>query len=123
MCKKALVYKHPGLHPCDIRVKESTWTSDLEAVIPATGRRNTLIFSTKGRLSSEEVANSDLDCDLYWVCINPELTKYVQPHEAYRRKEGVNSQGKRPADMSSSELERSLHDEFLKTRFESRYAI
>ncbi|KAJ7549834.1 hypothetical protein O6H91_07G071300 [Diphasiastrum complanatum] len=70
---KVLVYKPPGLHPGDIHVFEATWCQELEEIV-GSGKYG-IFFSVKGsRAVVDEMANSDLDGDLYWVCRNPEKT-------------------------------------------------
>lgn len=64
---RVIVYKPPAVHPGDVRVFEATW---IQGIADAVGSAvYGLVFPAKGARSvPDEIANSDLDGDGYWVC-------------------------------------------------------
>lgn len=71
VCGKVLVYKNPGKHWGDIHVFEAIWDSRLDPYVGPS--KYSIFFSVEGeRPIVDEIANSDLDGDLYWVCANTE---------------------------------------------------
>jgi hypothetical protein len=74
---KVLVYKNPGKHRGDVHVFDAIWDSQLDPYIGAS--QYTIFFSVLGdRPVVDEMANSDLDGDLYWVC-NNEKARIIAP--------------------------------------------
>ncbi|KAI3862223.1 hypothetical protein MKW92_002363, partial [Papaver armeniacum] len=66
-----LVYKHPGLHFGDIHVLTATYVQELENYVG--NAKYGIFFPIVGpRSIADEIANSDLDGDMYWVCRNPQ---------------------------------------------------
>lgn len=70
---KVLVYKDPGKHWGDVRVFDAVWDERLNPYVgPA---KNTIFFSVRGdRPVVDEIANSNFDSDLFWVCSNTEAS-------------------------------------------------
>ncbi len=74
---KVLVYKSPGKHWGDVHLFEAIWDSRLDPYVSAS--KYTIFFSVQGeRPVVDEIANSDLDGDLYWVC-NNEQARILSP--------------------------------------------
>jgi RNA-dependent RNA polymerase len=66
------VYKNPGKHWGDVHLFDAVWDERLDPYVGPS--RYTIFFSTNGdRPIVDEIANSDLDGDLYWVCNNAEV--------------------------------------------------
>lgn len=69
---KVLVYKNPGKHWGDVHAFDAVWD---ELLNPYVGPgKYTIFFSVQGdRPIVDEIANSDLDGDLFWVSDNSEV--------------------------------------------------
>ncbi|MCL7051044.1 hypothetical protein MKW94_021514 [Papaver nudicaule] len=67
-----LVYKHPGLHFGDIHIFKATYVKELEEFV---GNAKFAIFfpTTGSRSIADEMANSDFDGDMYWVCRDKQI--------------------------------------------------
>ncbi|PKA63394.1 putative RNA-dependent RNA polymerase 3 [Apostasia shenzhenica] len=118
-----LVYKHPGLHFGDIHRLTAKYVKGMEDIIG--NSKYGIFFPVKGRRSlTDEIANSDLDGDMYWICRNAELLAYFTPANPWVRPTPVQriSQPK-PSDFSSCDLERELFQQFLINRFSPSRAI
>ncbi|KAL6984746.1 RNA-directed RNA polymerase [Sarracenia purpurea var. burkii] len=71
---KVLVYRNPGLHFGDIHVLNAVPVRKLEDIIG--NAKYAIFFSTRGpRSVASEIANGDLDGDVYWVSRNPQHFK------------------------------------------------
>ncbi|XP_028554239.1 probable RNA-dependent RNA polymerase 4 isoform X2 [Dendrobium catenatum] len=118
-----LVYKHPGLHFGDIHRLTATYIKDLEDVIG--NAKHAIFFSVKGTRSlTDEIANSDLDGDMYWVSRNPQLLACFTPGKPWVRPAPAPMISKtKPTEFSETELERELFQQFLINRFMPSYAI
>lgn len=70
---KVLVYKNPGKHWGDVHVFDAVWDERLNPYVGP--GKHTIFFSVRGdRPVVDEIANSDLDSDLFWVCCNTEVS-------------------------------------------------
>ncbi|KAJ3693856.1 hypothetical protein LUZ60_009336 [Juncus effusus] len=121
-----LVYKHPGLHTGDIHVLRATYIKDLEKIIG--NSKYAIFFPVVGpRSLTDEMANSDLDGDMYWVSRNPQLLKHFTPSTPWPApQEDLTKKSQQTnglSNMRSDELERLLFREFLKCRFQPSHAI
>ncbi|KAH0450783.1 hypothetical protein IEQ34_021475 [Dendrobium chrysotoxum] len=118
-----LVYKHPGLHFGDIHRLTATYIKDLEDVIG--NAKYAIFFPVKGTRSlADEIANSDLDGDMYWVSRNPQLLACFTPGKPWVRPAPAPMISKTmPTEFSETELERELFQQFLINRFMPSYAI
>ena len=75
---KVLVYKNPGKHPGDVHLFDAVWDERLNPYVGLS--QYTIFFSVQGdRPIVDEIANSDLDGDMYWVCENTEA-RYIPPY-------------------------------------------
>lgn len=118
ICGKVLVYKNPGKHWGDVHLFDAVWDERLDPYVGPS--RFTIFFSTNGdRPIVDEIANSDLDGDLYWVCNNAELISQFRPNSPWARPTfmGTSRIVKSPIQMSPNELEVALFNKFLKARF------
>jgi RNA-dependent RNA polymerase len=78
---KVLVYKNPGKHRGDVHVFDAIWDSQLDPYVGAS--QYTIFFSVLGdRPVVDEMANSDLDGDLYWVCNNEKARNSCTVYDA-----------------------------------------
>ena len=69
---KVLVYKNPGKHWGDVHAFDAVWDERLNPYVGP--GKYTIFFSVQGdRPVVDEIANSDLDGDLFWVCDNSEV--------------------------------------------------
>ena len=69
---EVLVYKHPGLHTGDIHKLQAIYVPALEDIVG--NSKYGIFFPTVGpRSLTDEMANSDLDGDTYWVSQHPEV--------------------------------------------------
>lgn len=77
ICGKVLVYKNPGKHWGDVHVFDAVWGERLNPYVGPS--KYMIFFSTNGdRPVVDEIANSDLDGDLYWICDNAEVLNFLQ---------------------------------------------
>ncbi|KAJ3693854.1 hypothetical protein LUZ60_009334 [Juncus effusus] len=121
-----LVYKHPGLHTGDIHVLRATYIKDLEKFVGKS--KYAIFFPVVGpRSLPDEMANSNLDGDVYWVSTNQELLKHFTPSTPRpAREEDLFMRVQQNIDISklnSDELELVLFREFLKSRFQPSHTI
>lgn len=69
---KVLVYKNPGKHWGDVHAFDAVWDERLNPYVGP--GKYTIFFSVQGdRPVVDEIANSDLDGGLFWVCDNSEV--------------------------------------------------
>ncbi|KZV15097.1 putative RNA-dependent RNA polymerase 3 [Dorcoceras hygrometricum] len=113
---KVLVYRNPGLHFGDIHVMKAIYLKELEAIVG--NAKYGIFFSTKGKSSAPyEMATGDFDGDMYWVSRNPELLKYYQASDPWRRSNAPQkSNNRKPQEFSAMELECELGRLFLEAR-------
>ncbi|CAK9210508.1 unnamed protein product [Sphagnum troendelagicum] len=117
---KVLVYKSPGKHWGDVHLFEAIWDSRLDPYVSAS--KYTIFFSVQGeRPVVDEIANSDLDGDLYWVCNNEQLISHFTPSPPWKRLGGkINyPEDDRPDNLTPEQLEKALFKKFLKARFQT----
>ncbi|KAI3983152.1 hypothetical protein MKX01_030874 [Papaver californicum] len=115
-----LVYKHPGLHFGDIHVLTATYVQELENYVG--NAKYGIFFPTVGpRSIADEIANSDLDGDMYWVCRNTQLLNWFRPSTPWKQKHfAKNVSHPKPTDFSDEDkLEHYLFEKFLAARFSS----
>ncbi|KAG0560418.1 hypothetical protein KC19_10G179300 [Ceratodon purpureus] len=118
ICGKVLVYKPPGKHWGDVHLFDAVWDERLDPYVGPS--KYTIFFSTNGdRPIVDEIANSDLDGDQYWVCNNTELISQFKPNTPWARPPyaGINRIARPTLQMSPNELEVALFNKFLKARF------
>lgn len=118
VCGKVLVYKSPGKHWGDVHVFDAVWDERLNPYVGP--GKHTIFFSVRGdRPVVDEIANSDLDGDLYWVCANTQLISLFTPSKPWKRiGEKINypvADG--PGNLTPRTLEYTLFDKFLRSRF------
>ncbi|KAH8966338.1 hypothetical protein BDL97_03G020600 [Sphagnum fallax] len=119
---KVLVYKNPGKHRGDVHVFDAIWDSQLDPYIGAS--QYTIFFSVLGdRPVVDEMANSDLDGDLYWVCNNEKLLSYFIPSAPWKRSvkrpDYAQADRDRPGNLTPEQLEQALFQKFLDVRFQT----
>ncbi|RZC81776.1 hypothetical protein C5167_044360 [Papaver somniferum] len=115
-----LVYKHPGLHFGDIHVLTATYVQELENYVG--NAKYGIFFPIVGpRSIADEIANIDLDGDMYWMCRNPQLLNWFRPSTPWTQKHfAENVPQSKPADFSDEDrLEHYLFEKFLAARFSS----
>ncbi|XP_024533950.1 probable RNA-dependent RNA polymerase 4 isoform X1 [Selaginella moellendorffii] len=120
---KVLVYKHPGMHPGDVHVFEATWNQELESCLG--NSKYVIIFPTKGpRSVVHEIANSDLDGDLYWICTNEQVSNLYKPQLPWQEKR-TNGTTAVPSclGMSPEVIMSRLVAMFLRAIFKPNFAI
>ncbi|KAL5697557.1 RNA-directed RNA polymerase [Ranunculus cassubicifolius] len=115
---EVLVYRHPGLHFGDIHVSTAICVKELEAIVG--NSKYAIFFPTNGpRSKANEIANGDFDGDMYWVSRNPQLLESYNASESWTRKYHTKSGHQRsPIDYDYKELEDTLFQHFLTTRFQ-----
>lgn len=70
---KVLVYKNPGKHWGDVHIFDAVWDERLNPYVGPT--KHAIFFSVRGnRPVVDEIANSDLCGDLFWVCSNAQAS-------------------------------------------------
>lgn len=115
---KVLVYKNPGKHWGDVHIFDAVWDERLNPYVGPT--KHAIFFSVRGnRPVVDEIANSDLCGDLFWVCSNAQLISLFTPSLPWKRiGEKINYPiGDGPSNLTSRALEYTLFDKFLKSRF------
>nr|XP_024378193.1 probable RNA-dependent RNA polymerase 3 isoform X2 [Physcomitrium patens] len=117
---KVLVYKNPGKHWGDVHVFDAVWDERLN---PYVGPANqTIFFSVRGnRPVVDEIANSDLDGDFYWVCFNTQLISLFTPSPPWTRIGERTSYpvGNGPSSLTPRAAEYALFEKFLNSRFKT----
>lgn len=69
---KVLVYKNPGKHWGDVHIFDAVWDGRLNPYVGP--GKHAIFFSVRGdRPVVDEIANSGLDGDLFWVSSNTEV--------------------------------------------------
>ncbi|CAM6081635.1 unnamed protein product [Calypogeia fissa] len=122
---KVAVYKCPGKHPGDIHIFEAVANKEIQDIVG--NGKYVIFFSTKGpRSIPDEIANSDLDGDKYFVTWNTELLSYYKEQQTRWLKnpeESGESAMCKPSSLAWEKLEDKLIDEFIDARFSSRNDI
>lgn len=115
---KVLVYKHPGLHFGDIHVLTATYFEEFKAFVGSS--KYAIFFPTKGpRSLADEIANSDLDGDMYWVSKNSQLLDNFIASKPWTRTHSAKKDiSIKPNEFSAAELENQLFQLFLTNRFQ-----
>ena len=113
------MYKAPGLHPSDVRKVQVVCTPELMRYTGHLAKYG-IFFPTVGpRAVVDEMANSDLDGDMYWICKHPEvreadLTTPSLSHTYSYADSGIFSE-------VSPTTEEELEGEFRKLAISSRF--
>ncbi|RZC81761.1 hypothetical protein C5167_044341, partial [Papaver somniferum] len=115
-----LVYKHPGLHFGDVHLLTATYVKELKNYVG--DAKYGIFFPIVGpRSIADEIANSDLDGDMYWVCRNTQLLSLFTPSTPWTQSYfAKNVSHLKPADFHvENELEHHLFEQYLTARFSS----
>ncbi|CAM6088897.1 unnamed protein product [Calypogeia fissa] len=100
-----VIHRHPGKHPGDPHIVDAVYSKALHDIVG--GEKNVIFFPTQGtRPLTHEIANGDLDGDVYWICEN-------------KKGQGESI----PSGFSSAGLEDALLDEYLKQRFDKSQVV